>query len=108
MSIQQRAAMMTTEHDKWTVHKLRCMYSKLGIKYKLVQELRCMRAPGRNHARLASKDRSILSLMRTELALDREELIVMVDECVFSKRTFRTAAWSNTNMSISQTTFVGT
>ena len=81
--------MMTTESEKWTAHKLRSVYSKLGIKYKLVQQMRCMRAPGRNHARLASKDRRILSLMRAELALDREELIVMVDECVFSKKTFR-------------------
>jgi hypothetical protein len=35
--------------------------------------------------------------MKTELAKERQELIVMVDECVFSKKTFRPMAWSKPN-----------
>ena len=89
--------MMSNENERWSIHKLRCAYKKLGIKYKLVQELRLIRAPGPNHQRLALKDKDILALMRAELSMVRQELVVMVDECVFSKKSFRPFAWSNTN-----------
>ena len=92
LNLEQRAALMCQKGEKWNPYSLRQAYRQLGIKHKLVRLNRLQRAPNKEH--LVEGDKQTLLKMHQVLQQCDLDSVVMVDECVFSQKSYKPMAWS--------------
>jgi hypothetical protein len=109
LSLQHRAALLSQaypESPPWTTYYLRTAYSRLGIKFKAVRINRNGRRP--DQVALIAKDAEKLRLMQEHLLYGpAPDQLILIDECIFSVKTFNPLAWSASRRNVAQVRRLG-
>ena len=90
LGLLQRCSLLNQAHPEsppWTAYYLRTAYRRLGIKFKAVRIDRTKRRT--DQVDLIARDNEYLQILQDHLLLGAQpNQLIMIDECIFSAKTF--------------------